>query len=172
MANALRTMRTDPRTSIARLKAACAHLRARYGDADDHGSVPDMYKGARLANQLLRRWDAKAVGKLVKGLDVSAEWYVTKDGGVDLGAHFSAGSLRQLAALSIGEARQQLHEEGQWESYVKQCKHPRCQKWFFDKSRKAIQKFCCTYCGNDYGQKKKRNLLSHVVKASTPCTRC
>ena len=157
---------------IAPVRAA-AWLRRSLGGGDDPGTKRDVLGGVNEARHLLERWSRQRVQQLIRGVEVSAEYYVTKDGAIELGAHYSDGSIRQLVALSMGEVRAALGQA--YDRHVKQCDSPRCRKWFFDDGA-GIQKHCCAKCGNAHQQLK----LSPEYKrrrakgdyTSEPCCRC
>jgi hypothetical protein len=134
---------------------AAAYIRREDGGGEDPGTPRDAWTGAVTARSLLRRWKPRTVARLLKGIGVGAEYYVTKDGDVDLGVTFSAGTIRQLVALRLGYARAALRGIDRWDRRVKDCVNPTCKKWFFDPGRKGTQNHCCLGCSNAHQQLKR-----------------
>lgn len=170
MANAL-----DSGNSPGILRVA-AYIRDQDGGGDDPGTPRDALSGAAMAHKLLTSWKPRTVARLIKGIEVGAEYYVTKDGDVDLGVNFSAGRIQQLVALRLGYARAELRGIDPWDRRVKRCDSPNCQKWFFDSGRKGTQLHCCAGCGNAHQQLKRsanyKQRRRNGDYAVTPCSRC
>jgi len=103
----------DPvRVNFKRMWLAAAFINRDYGGEYDGGSAKEIVQAAVRAKRLLMNWSPRTVGKLIKDIDIGAELYVTREGGVDVGSNYSAGTLEQLVALSLGYARQSLKEAG------------------------------------------------------------
>lgn len=157
---------------------AAAYIRRDHGDTESAGSTKDWMKGGQTATRLLENWSREAVARLIKGISVGAEYYVTKQGGVELGSNCDAGTIEELIALRLGSAYAALEgfKKGEWTRRVKRCDNPTCQKWFFDRDRKGIQIHCCRGCTNAHGQLRrskdyKRRRANREYEVSG-CRRC
>jgi hypothetical protein len=155
---------------------AAAYIRDEDGGGDDAGTPRDVWSGAVIARELLIRWRPRTVGRLLKGIEVGAEYYVTKEGDVDLGVNYSAGTVRQLVALRLGYARSALRDIDSWDRRVKRCVSPNCKKWFFDAGRKGTQLHCCAGCANAHQQLRRSANYARRRRTNrytvTPCGRC
>ena len=158
-----------------RMVRAAAFLRRTWeGDAEP-GTGREAVAAMRVARGLLESWRPRLAARLVKGIEVSAEYYLTKSGDVDIGTHYSAGTLSQFVALSLGYARGTLRAVDAWERRVKRCANPSCRKWFFDGGR-GTQAHCCAGCANAHQQLKRSATYDDRRKRgeydARPCRRC
>jgi predicted RNA-binding Zn ribbon-like protein len=131
--------------------------------------------------QLKTGWKAQVIKDLLGDLELAAEYYVTKKGGVDIGAYVF-GTVAQLVALALGEAYSVSPEL--LRTRIAQCDNPACQKWFMAIGPKPVsadrtpgrRRHCCADCANrhkslraseHYEERRRKKLYPVFI-----CTHC